>query len=114
MSVFKTLAATPAASTTTTASSVSSNSVVVTKDNFKQYMNVSGSATFDQDTGIVTLTPDVNSVKGAISLNTRLDSNRSFVLQVRSTLVVDMKGTMKEQVRLLSLGRRYRFCFFSW
>ena len=58
MSVFKTLAATPAASTTTTASSVSSNSVVVTKDNFKQYMNVSGSATFDQDTGIVTLTPD--------------------------------------------------------
>ena len=76
MSVFKTLAATPA-STTTTASSVSSNSVVVTKDNFKQYMNVSGS-TFDQDTGIVTLTPDVNSVKGAISLNTRLDSNRSF------------------------------------
>ena len=41
-------------------------------------MNVSGSATFDQDTGIVTLTPDVN-VKGAISLNTRLDSNRSFV-----------------------------------
>ena len=46
MSVFKTLAATPAASTTTTASSVSSNSVVVTKDNFKQYMNVSGSATF--------------------------------------------------------------------
>ncbi|RQX32374.1 lectin-like domain-containing protein, partial [Staphylococcus capitis] len=78
MSVFKTLAATPAASTTTTASSVSSNSVVVTKDNFKQYMNVSGSATFDQDTGIVTLTPDVNSVKGAISLNTRLDSNRSF------------------------------------
>ena len=46
MSVFKTLAATPAASTTTTASSVSSNSVVVTKDNFKQYMNVSGSADF--------------------------------------------------------------------
>ncbi|NMK33127.1 lectin-like domain-containing protein, partial [Staphylococcus capitis] len=78
MSVFKTLAATPAASTTTTASSVSSNSVVVTKDNFNDHMNVSGSATFDKNTGIVTLTPDVNSVKGAISLNTRLDSNRSF------------------------------------
>ena len=77
MSVFKTLAATPAASTTT-ASSVSSNSVVVTKDNFNDHMNVSGSATFDKNTGIVTLTPDVNSVKGAISLNTRLDSNRSF------------------------------------
>ncbi|MGE6933451.1 lectin-like domain-containing protein, partial [Staphylococcus capitis] len=78
MSVFKTLAATPAASTTTTASSVSSNSVVVTKDNFNDHMNVSGSAVYDPKTGIVTLTPDEKSKKGAISLNTRLDSNRSF------------------------------------
>lgn len=58
MSVFKTLTATPAASTTTTASSVSSNSVVVTKDNFNDHMNVSGSAVYDPKTGIVTLTPD--------------------------------------------------------
>ncbi|WP_329524702.1 lectin-like domain-containing protein, partial [Staphylococcus capitis] len=78
MSVFKTLTATPAASTTTTASSVSSNSVVVTKDNFNDHMNVSGSAVYDPKTGIVTLTPDEKSKKGAISLNTRLDSNRSF------------------------------------
>lgn len=78
MSVFKTLAATPAASTTTATSSVSSNSVVVTKDNFNDNMSVSGSATCDPSTGIVTLTPDEFSKKGAISLNTRLDSNRSF------------------------------------
>ena len=41
-------------------------------------MNVSGSAVYDPKTGIVTLTPDEKSKKGAISLNTRLDSNRSF------------------------------------
>jgi len=41
-------------------------------------MNLSGSATYDPKTGIATLTPDAYSQKGAISLNTRLDSNRSF------------------------------------
>ena len=47
-------------------------------------MNLSGSATYDPKTGIATLTPDAYSQKGAISLNTRLDSNRSFVLQVNN------------------------------
>lgn len=62
----------------TTTSSLTSNSVVVNKDNFNEHMNLSGSATYDPKTGIATLTPDAYSQKGAISLNTRLDSNRSF------------------------------------
>lgn len=96
MSVFKTLAATPAASTTTATSSVSSNSVVVTKDNFNDHMNVSGSAVYDPKTGIVTLTPDVNSVKGAISLNTRLDSNRSFRFTGKVNLGSRYEGFTKD------------------
>ncbi|MBM0847017.1 hypothetical protein D0396_04415, partial [Staphylococcus epidermidis] len=62
----------------TTTSNLTSNSVVVNKDNFNEHMNLSGSATYDPKTGIATLTPDAYSQKGAISLNTRLDSNRSF------------------------------------
>ncbi|WP_188350585.1 lectin-like domain-containing protein, partial [Mammaliicoccus stepanovicii] len=57
---------------------VSANTVTVTKDNFSEHMNVSGSATYDPKTGIVTLTPDVSSQKGAITLGTRIDSNKSF------------------------------------
>lgn len=41
-------------------------------------MKLSGSATYDPTTGIATLTPDYYSQKGAISLNTRLDSNHSL------------------------------------
>ena len=70
--------AAPTTTSTTTTSSLTSNSVVVNKDNFNERMNLSGSATYDPKTGIATLTPDAYSQKGAISLNTRLDSNRSF------------------------------------
>ena len=70
--------AAPTTTSTTTTSSLTSNSVVVNKDNFNEHMNLSGSATYDPKTGIATLTPDAYSQKGAISLNTRLDSNRSF------------------------------------
>ena len=75
--VLNTMAA-PTTTSTTTTSSLTSNSVVVNKDNFNEHMNLSGSATYDPKTGIATLTPDAYSQKGAISLNTRLDSNRSF------------------------------------
>lgn len=75
--VLNTMAA-PTTTSTTTTSNLTSNSVVVNKDNFNEHMNLSGSATYDPKTGIATLTPDAYSQKGAISLNTRLDSNRSF------------------------------------
>lgn len=61
-----------------TAATVQSDNVVVTKDNFNDNMKLSGSATFNQNTGVVTLTPDQNSLKGAVSLNTKINSNKSF------------------------------------
>ncbi|MDN8904726.1 hypothetical protein Q0O86_14260, partial [Staphylococcus aureus] len=57
---------------------VTANTMTVNKDNFKQYMTTSGNATYDQSTGIVTLTPDAYSQKGAITLGTRIDSKKSF------------------------------------
>ncbi|MGW7900845.1 lectin-like domain-containing protein, partial [Staphylococcus shinii] len=61
-----------------TATTIQSDNVVVTKDNFYDNMKLSGSATFDQSSGIVTLTPDQGGLKGAVSLNTKINSNKSF------------------------------------
>ncbi|HCG74272.1 putative Ig domain-containing protein, partial [Staphylococcus sp.] len=97
MRVFKNLAVSPAASTTTS-TSVSANSVVVTKDNFNEHMNLSGSAVYDPKTGIVTLTPDDYSKKGAISLNTRLDSNRSFRFTGKVNLGSRYEGYTKDNI----------------
>ncbi|MEB6610607.1 KxYKxGKxW signal peptide domain-containing protein, partial [Staphylococcus borealis] len=52
--------------------------VSINKDNFTDHFNVKDSATFDASTGIVTLTPDANSKKGSITLNTKINSNKSF------------------------------------
>lgn len=61
-----------------TTSAVTANTITVNKDNLKQYMTTSGNATYDQSTSIVTLTQDAYSQKGAITLGTRIDSNKSF------------------------------------
>ncbi|MDE3887327.1 lectin-like domain-containing protein, partial [Escherichia coli] len=65
-----------ASAATTTA--LTANTITVNKDNLKQYMTTSGNATYDQSTGVVTLTQDAYSQKGAITLGTRIDSNKSF------------------------------------
>ena len=41
----------------------------VTKDNFLAYFSLNGSATYDQNTGIVTITPDEYKKVGNFSLN---------------------------------------------
>lgn len=74
---FSRLAMSTFASAATT-SAVTANTITVNKDNLKQYMTTSGNATYDQSTGIVTLTQDAYSQKGAITLGTRIDSNKSF------------------------------------
>ncbi|PNZ39837.1 lectin-like domain-containing protein, partial [Staphylococcus lutrae] len=56
----------------------SSGQAVVNKDNFLDYFTMSGSATYDKTKGIVTLTPDATSQKGAISLGTIINTNISF------------------------------------
>ncbi|WP_186810307.1 KxYKxGKxW signal peptide domain-containing protein, partial [Schleiferilactobacillus harbinensis] len=50
-------------------------STEVTKDNFLQYFDLNGSATYDQSTGIVTLTPDDNNQVGNFALKSKIDTN---------------------------------------
>ena len=50
-----------ASAATTTA--LTANTITVNKDNLKQYMTTSGNATYDQSTGVVTLTQDTTSQK---------------------------------------------------
>ena len=52
----------------------------VTKDNFKDYFSLNGSATYNQTTGIVTITPDENDKIGNFSLKSKIDMNSSFTL----------------------------------
>ncbi|MCP9334486.1 lectin-like domain-containing protein, partial [Lentilactobacillus hilgardii] len=52
----------------------------VTKDNFLDYFSLDGSAKYDKDSGIVTITPDENNKDGNFSLNSKIDMNTSFTL----------------------------------
>ena len=52
----------------------------VTKDNFEDYFSLNGSATYNQTTGIVTITPDENDKVGNFSLKSKIDMNSSFTL----------------------------------
>ncbi|WP_367293187.1 lectin-like domain-containing protein [Lacticaseibacillus paracasei] len=52
----------------------------VTKDNFEDYFSLNGSATYDQTTGIVTITPDENNKVGSFFLKSKIDMNTSFTL----------------------------------
>lgn len=65
--------------TSATVAEVTNNDIVtINKDNFTNHFNVKDSATYDPKTGIVTLTPDEKSKKGSITLNTKINSNKSF------------------------------------
>ncbi|RTX92265.1 serine-rich repeat glycoprotein adhesin SasA, partial [Staphylococcus carnosus] len=65
--------------TSATVAEVTNNDIVtINKDNFTDHFNVKDSATYDPKTGIVTLTPDEFNKKGSITLNTKINSNKSF------------------------------------
>ncbi|MCI2773821.1 lectin-like domain-containing protein, partial [Staphylococcus petrasii] len=65
--------------TSATVAEVTNNDIVtINKDNFTDHFNVKDSATYNPKTGIVTLTPDEGSKKGSITLNTKINSNKSF------------------------------------
>ena len=51
-----------------------------TEPNFLDYFSLNGSATYDQNTGIVTITPDDNDQVGNFSLKSKIDMNSSFTL----------------------------------
>ncbi|MFS8952290.1 MucBP domain-containing protein, partial [Streptococcus oralis subsp. tigurinus] len=52
----------------------------VTKENFLDYFNLNGSATYNSQDGIVTLTPDETSKGGNFSLKSKINMNQSFKL----------------------------------
>ncbi|MHB9648948.1 lectin-like domain-containing protein [Weissella paramesenteroides] len=52
----------------------------VDKSNFLDYFERNGSATYNQDTGIVTITPDEYDKVGNFSLKSKIDMNTSFTL----------------------------------
>lgn len=52
----------------------------VTKDNFLDNFSLSGSATYDQNTGIATITPDTGYTSGSFYLKNKIDMNTSFTL----------------------------------
>ncbi|WP_172996064.1 lectin-like domain-containing protein, partial [Lactobacillus helveticus] len=52
----------------------------VTKNNFLDYFSLKGSATYDKNTGIVTITPDDYNKIGNFSLKSKIDMNTSFTL----------------------------------
>ncbi|WP_407856093.1 mucin-binding protein [Enterococcus hailinensis] len=56
------------------------NHVEVTKDNFSNYFNLKGSATYDKLQGIVTLTKDKQNQAGNVTLKSKINVNQSFTL----------------------------------
>ncbi|MBM9561439.1 lectin-like domain-containing protein, partial [Limosilactobacillus fermentum] len=52
----------------------------VTKDNFLNYFSLNGSAAYDQNTGIVTITPEKNNEVGNFSLKSKINMNTGFTL----------------------------------
>ncbi|RZM12891.1 cell surface protein precursor, partial [Lactobacillus delbrueckii] len=64
----------------------------VTKDNFLAYFSLNGSATYDQNTGIVTITPDEYNKVGNFSLKGKIDINTSFTLTGKVNLGSNPNG----------------------
>lgn len=54
------------------------DTVTVTKENFSQYFSVNGDATFDSNSGVVTLTPDVGWKAGTTTLKVKISQKQSF------------------------------------
>ncbi|WP_439425128.1 lectin-like domain-containing protein [Oenococcus alcoholitolerans] len=52
----------------------------VNKDNFLEYFGLNGSATYDQSSGTVTITPDQNNQVGNFSLKSKIDMDANFTL----------------------------------
>ncbi|MGX6395489.1 lectin-like domain-containing protein, partial [Lactiplantibacillus pentosus] len=64
----------------------------VTKDNFLAYFSLNGSATYDQNTGIVTITPEDYNKVGNFSLKSKIDMNTSFTLTSKVNLGSNPNG----------------------
>ena len=54
--------------------------IIVNKDNFNDYFNLNGSSSYDQNTGVITLTPATTNQIGSFTLNSKIDLNTNFSL----------------------------------
>ncbi|MFU1769859.1 lectin-like domain-containing protein [Mammaliicoccus sciuri] len=68
------------------AKATDSNTSTVTKNNFTDYFKLNGDATYDKNSGKVTLTTDEKSKKGSFSLNSKIDMSQSFTLKGKVNL----------------------------
>ena len=64
----------------------------VTRDTFLAYFSLDGSATYDQNTGTVTITPDDYNKIGSFFLKSKIDMNTSFTLTGEVNLGSDSNG----------------------
>ncbi|MGV0167795.1 mucin-binding protein [Furfurilactobacillus sp. WILCCON 0119] len=85
-------AATTAAVTPSQRASTLPGSVEVTKDNFEDYFALNGSASYDKNTGILTLTPDENNRTGNATLENKIDLSQSFNLEGQINTGSNPKG----------------------
>ncbi|MGO3792328.1 MAG: lectin-like domain-containing protein, partial [Enterococcus gilvus] len=76
----KRFAATGKAQEITRSAAATGTGITVTKDNFLSYFNLLGSATFNQSSGIITLTPNRNNQVGNLTLKNKIDLNGDFVM----------------------------------
>ncbi|MFY1049897.1 lectin-like domain-containing protein [Apilactobacillus sp. 1-1-2] len=53
----------------------------INKDDFLNYFHLIRDASYDQNTGVITLTPDAQIKTGGVSLKNKISMNRSFVLK---------------------------------
>ncbi len=67
---------------------VTTNSIPteVTKENFNDAFRLNGSATYEKNDGVVTLTPDVDNQSGNFALKNKIDLSKSFTLEGRVNL----------------------------
>ncbi|WP_238989596.1 lectin-like domain-containing protein [Staphylococcus sp. MI 10-1553] len=67
--------------TTTRATTTTvTDQVIVTRDNFESHFSTHGTAYYTPETGMVTLTSDVNNQIGSVTLNSKVNFNEDFEL----------------------------------
>ncbi|WP_429960280.1 WxL domain-containing protein [Enterococcus sp. AZ012] len=69
-----------------------SSNATVTKDNFLQHFDLQGSATYDSETGEVTLTTASNNQVGNVTLKEKLSVNYPFVLTGKASIGSNTNG----------------------
>ena len=68
-------------SSTLSGTNTSESIIKVDKDNFSDYFNLHGNASYDSNSGVVTLTPARVYMNGSTALNVKIDTTKDFKLE---------------------------------